>query len=165
MSMDLITGLPRTSNGNNFIWVVVDRLSKTVHVVALTKTCTAESIAAASEKEAFRSHGILQMIVSDRDVCFTGRFWRTLNECFKTRLAMFNKYHPQTDVQTENANGVLEDTLRHLVDAFQSDWEDRLPVIEFAMNRAGKPYNPRYTTECILYVSSGYCKHGAVFAV
>ena len=49
MSMDLITDLPRTSNGNDSIWVVVDRLSKMVHLVALTKTCTAESIAAVYE--------------------------------------------------------------------------------------------------------------------
>ena len=49
---------------------------------------------------------------------------------------MSTKYHPQTDGQTENANGVLEDTLRHFVGPFQSDWEDRLPVIEFAMNNS-----------------------------
>ena len=76
MSMDLITNLPRTNNGNDSIWVVVDRLSKVVHLVALTKTCTAESIAAVYEKEVFRSPGIPETIVSDRDVRFTSRFWR-----------------------------------------------------------------------------------------
>ena len=124
VSMDLITDLPRTNNGNDSIWVVVDRLSKMVHLVALTKTCPAESIAAVYEKEVFRLHGIPETIVSDRDVRFTSRFWRALNERFKTRLAMSTKYHPQTDGQTENANGVLEDTLRHFVGPFQSDWED-----------------------------------------
>ena len=49
VSMDLITDLPRTNNGNDSIWVVVDRLSKMVHLAALTKTCTAESIAAVYE--------------------------------------------------------------------------------------------------------------------
>ena len=134
MSMDLITDLTRTSNGNDSIRVVIDRLSNMVHLVALTKSCTAESIAAAYEKEVFRLHGIPKTIVSDRDVCFTSRFWRTLNERFKARLAMSIKYHPQTDGQTESANGVLEDTLRHFVGPFQSDWEDRLPVIEFAIH-------------------------------
>ena len=107
-----------------------------MHLVALTKTCTAESIAAVYEKEVFCLHGIPETIVSDRDVRFTSRFWRALNERFKTRLAMSTKYHPQTDGQTENANGVLENTLRHFVGPFQSDWEDRLPVIEFAMNNS-----------------------------
>ena len=134
--MDLITDLPRTNNGNDSIWVVVDRSSKMVHLVALTKTSTAESIAAVYEKEVFRLHGIPETSVSNRDVRFTSRFWRALNERFKTRLPMSTKYHPQTDGQTENANGVLEDPLRHFVGPFQSDWEDRLPVIEFAMNNS-----------------------------
>lgn len=47
--MDLITDLPCTENGNDSIWVVVDRLSKMVHIVALQKTCTAEDVAVAYE--------------------------------------------------------------------------------------------------------------------
>ena len=136
VSMDLITDLPCTSNGNDSIWVVVDRLSKMVHLVALKKTCTAESLAAVYEREVFRLHGIQESIVSDCDVRFTSRFWRALQERFKTKLHMSTKFHPQTDGQTENANGVLEDTLRHFVGPFQSDWGDRLPVVEFAMNNA-----------------------------
>ena len=139
VSMDLITDLPVTQSGNDSIWVVVDRLSKMVHLVALQKTCTAEDVAAAYEKEVFRLHGIPETIVSDRDVRFTSRFWRALNERFKTKLAMSTKFHPQTDGQTENANGVLEDTLRHFVGPYQTDWEDKLPVIEFAMNNASIP--------------------------
>ena len=44
--------------------------------------------------------------------------------------------HPQTDGQTENANGVLEDTLRHFVGPYQVNWDELLPVAEFAMNNA-----------------------------
>jgi hypothetical protein len=38
--------------------------------------------------------------------------------------------------QTERMNGILEDTLRHFVGPFQRDWEERLPVVEFAMNNS-----------------------------
>ena len=31
ISMDFIVGLPRTSKGYNFIWVIVDRLTKSAH--------------------------------------------------------------------------------------------------------------------------------------
>ena len=136
VSMDLITDLPRTKEGNDSIWVVVDRLSKMVHLVPLKKTCTAEKVAEAYEKNVFKLHGIPQSIVSDRDVRFTSRFWKAMNERFKTRLLMSTKGHPQTDGQTENANGVLEDTLRHFVGPYQNDWEERLAVAEFAMNNS-----------------------------
>jgi hypothetical protein len=36
--------------------------------------------------------------------------------------------HPQSDGQTERANGILEDTLRHFVGPYQTDWDDYLAV-------------------------------------
>jgi hypothetical protein len=44
--------------------------------------------------------------------------------------------HLQTDGQTENANGVLVDTLRHFVGPYQSNWDKLLPGAEFAMNNS-----------------------------
>ena len=96
VSTDLSTDLPCTSNGSDSIWVVVDRLSKMVHLVALKKTCIAESLAAVYEREVFRLHNP-ESIVSDRDVRFTSRCWRALQERFKTKLHMSTKFHPQTD--------------------------------------------------------------------
>ena len=37
ISMDFIVGLPRTTNGYNSIWVIVDRLTKLAHFI-LVKT-------------------------------------------------------------------------------------------------------------------------------
>ena len=136
VSMDLITDLPVTRQGNDSIWVVVDRMSKMVHLVAIKKTATAEDVAEAYEKNIFRLHGIPESIISDRDVRFTSRFWQEMNARFQTKLLMSTKGHPETDGQTENANGVLEDTLRHFVGSYQNDWEDKLAVIEFAMNNS-----------------------------
>lgn len=47
-----------------------------------------------------------------------------------------SSHHPQSDGQTEIANGVLEDTLRHFINGTQTDWDRLLPVAEFAMNNA-----------------------------
>ena len=44
--------------------------------------------------------------------------------------------HPQTDGQTERVNQVLEDMLRAYVSKHQSNWEDYLPILEFAYNSA-----------------------------
>ena len=49
---------------------------------------------------------------------------------------MSTAYHPQTDGQTERVNGVLEDTLRHVVGPFQQDWDELLAQVEFALNNS-----------------------------
>lgn len=136
VSVDLITDLPRTAGGMDTIVVVVDRLSKMVHLVPSTKSVTAEGMARIFEQNVFKLHGIPQDIVSDRDVRFQAQFWQEYCSRLGIKLRMSTAKHPQTDGQTENANGVLEDTLRHYVGPLQNDWEERLPVAEFAMNSA-----------------------------
>jgi hypothetical protein len=51
-------------------------------------------------------------------------------------LHMSTRDHPQSDGQTENANGILEDTLRHFVGPYQRDWDQRLSAVKFAMNNS-----------------------------
>ena len=135
--MDFIMGLPRTRKKHyTAILVVVDRLSKMVHLIPTTDNVTAEQTAEHYEEHILRLHGIPQNIVSDRDPRFVAAFWKKLNELMQTDLRMSTADHPQTDGQTENANGVLEDTLRHYVGPMQDDWHRRLPAAEFAMNSA-----------------------------
>lgn len=38
IAMDFIVGLPRTPKGNDSIWVIVDRLTKVAHFVAVKKS-------------------------------------------------------------------------------------------------------------------------------
>jgi hypothetical protein len=45
-------------------------------------------------------------------------------------------FHPQTDGQTERANRVLEDMLRHYVDPDGRDWDKHISMAEFAVNNA-----------------------------
>ena len=136
VSMDFVTDLLVTPRGNDSIWVVVDRLSKLTHLEPCKKTITAEGTAKMFERAVFRHHGIPTSIVSDRDVRFVSDFWRSINQRFGTQLYMSTRDHPQSDGQTENANQIMEDTLRHFVGPFQTDWEDLLPVVEFAMNNS-----------------------------
>jgi hypothetical protein len=136
ISMDLITDLPPSVNQNDSILVVVDRLSKMCHLEACTKTITSAGVARIIESRVFRYHGMPLSIVSDRDVRFTSQVWEELHARLGIQLRRSTPQHPQTDGQTENANGVLEDTLRHFVGPYQNNWEELLPVAEFAMNNA-----------------------------
>ena len=74
ISMDFIVGLPRTTNGNEAIWVVVDRLTKSAHFLAIKMTVTLEQLAQLYVKEIVRLHGIPKSIISDRDTRFTSHF-------------------------------------------------------------------------------------------
>lgn len=135
VSMDLITDLPLTERGFDTIVVFVDRLSKMVHLAPCTKSVTATELVHLFENNVWKLHGVPSDIVSDRDVRFAS-FWGLMCEHFGIVHNKSSGKHPQSDGQTENANGVLEDTLRHFVNDSQNNWDTLLPVAEFAMNNA-----------------------------
>ncbi|KAA0051425.1 pol protein [Cucumis melo var. makuwa] len=112
VTMDFITGLPRTLRGFTVIWVVVDRLTKSAHFVPGKSTYTASKWAQLYMSEIVRLHGVPVSIVSDRDARFTSKFWKGLQTAMGTRLDFSTTFHPQTDGQTERLNQVLEDMLR-----------------------------------------------------
>ena len=138
ISMDFITGLPTTARGNNSIMVVVDRMSKMVHLLPTVQTASAPQIAQLYQDRIFALHGIPDDIVSDRDSKFTSAFWKHLQKLLGTNLNLSTAFHPQTDGQTERMNSVLEDMLRHYVSPDQQDWDIFLSLAEFSMNSCHK---------------------------
>ncbi|XP_028079600.1 uncharacterized protein LOC114281353 [Camellia sinensis] len=74
ITMDLVTGLTRTQGGNNAIWVIVDRLTKSDHLLAFKVGFSLERFAKLYIKEIVRLHGIPVTIVSDRDSRFVYNF-------------------------------------------------------------------------------------------
>ncbi|KAL0561256.1 hypothetical protein IC582_001678 [Cucumis melo] len=136
VSMDFITGLPRTLRGFTVIWVVVDRLTKSAHFVPGKSTYTASKWAQLYMSEIVRLHGVPVSIVSDRDARFTSKFWKGLQTAIGTRLDFSTAFHPQTDGQTERLNQVLEDMLRACALEFPGSWDSHLHLMEFAYNNS-----------------------------
>jgi hypothetical protein len=136
VSVDLITNLPRSRNGNDAIVVFVCRLTKMVHYVATTTNVTAPQLATIFMREVVRLHGVPQAILSDRDPRFTAHFWRAFWSQLGTTLTMSTAYHPQTDGQTERANRTLEEMLRSRINFAQTDWDEHLSIAELAVNNA-----------------------------
>ena len=72
--MDFVTHLPRTPQGHDAIWVIVDRLTKSAHFLAVRITFTLERFCRLYIREIVRLHGVPVSIVLDRDPRFTVQF-------------------------------------------------------------------------------------------
>ncbi|GJV20795.1 putative reverse transcriptase domain-containing protein [Tanacetum coccineum] len=136
ITMDFITKLPRTRNGHDAIWVVVDRLTKSAHFLAIREDYSTEKLARLYTDEIVARHGVPVSIISDRDARFTSRLWQTFQKALGTRLDMSTTYHPQTDGQSERTIQTLEDMLRACVIDFGGSWDVHLPLAEFSYNNS-----------------------------
>ncbi|GJV18529.1 putative reverse transcriptase domain-containing protein [Tanacetum coccineum] len=112
IAMDFITKLPRSSSGHDAIWVIVDRLTKSAHFLAIREDYSMEKLARLYIDEIVARHGVPTSIISDRDGRFTSRFWQTMQKALGTRLDMSTSYHPQTYGQREHIIQTLKDMLR-----------------------------------------------------
>ncbi|GJU11175.1 retrotransposon protein, putative, ty3-gypsy subclass [Tanacetum coccineum] len=115
ISIDFVTGLPRTFKKNDAIWIVVDRLTKLAHFLSIQQGYSVSKLAEIFQQEIIRLHGTPTSIVSDRDPRFTSRFWKGLQNAWGTRLKFSTAFHPQTDGQTERTIKTLEDMFRSCI--------------------------------------------------
>ncbi|GJX83598.1 putative reverse transcriptase domain-containing protein [Tanacetum coccineum] len=92
--MDFVTKLPKSSQGYDTIWVIVDRLTKSAIFIPMKETDPLEKLARMYLKEVVTRHGIPVSIICDRDPRFASNFWRSLQKALGTSLDMSTAYHP-----------------------------------------------------------------------
>lgn len=131
--MDFIEGLP-PSQGKSTILVVVDRLTKYDHFLALAHPFTALTVATEYLQHNYKLHGLPHSIVSDRDHLFLSHFWQELIRHLGTKLKMSKAYHPQTDGQIETLNKCLESYLHCMTGEKPSAWVIWLLLAEWWYN-------------------------------
>ena len=76
VGMDFIVGLPRTQNGYDSIWVIVDRLTKVAHFLPVKTTYNEPKLAKLYMERIVCLHGVSKKIVSNGGSQFTSHFWQ-----------------------------------------------------------------------------------------
>ena len=134
--MDFVVGLPRTTGGNDTIWVIVDRLTKSAHFIAIKVTYSVEKLAELYVSQIVRYHGVPKSIILDHDGRFTSRLWASIHGAMGSKLKFSTAFHPQTDGQSERKIQTLEEMLRSCVLDFKGNCDQKLPLIEFSYNNS-----------------------------
>ncbi|XP_070046764.1 uncharacterized protein [Nicotiana tomentosiformis] len=127
-------GLAGTPWKYDWIWAIVDRLTKSAHFLPVKATDTAEQYAQLYIKEIVRLHGTPISIISNRGPQFMVNFWKKFQQGLGTQVNLSTAFHTQTNGQAERTIEMLEDMLHACVLDFKCSWDDHLPLIEFASN-------------------------------
>ncbi|GJY10634.1 putative reverse transcriptase domain-containing protein [Tanacetum coccineum] len=126
ITMDFVLKLPKSSQGCDTIWMIVDRLTKSAIFVPMRETNPMEKLAIMYLKE----------------------------KALGTSLDMSTAYHPQTDEQSERTIQTLKDKLRTCVIDFGKGWVNLLPSVEFSYNNSyhasikAAPFEALYGQKC-----------------
>ncbi|GJU38175.1 putative reverse transcriptase domain-containing protein, partial [Tanacetum coccineum] len=154
ITMDFITKLPRSSQGFDTIWVIVDRLTKSAHFLPIRENDLLDKLARLYLNRIVARHGIPALIICDHDGRFTSNFWKSFQKALGTYISMSTAYHPETDGQSERTIQTLDDMLRACVIDFGKGWVKHFPLTEFSYNNSyhasikAAPYEALYGRKC-----------------
>ncbi|GKB36282.1 putative reverse transcriptase domain-containing protein, partial [Tanacetum coccineum] len=89
--MDFVTKLPKSSQGFNTIWVIVDRLTKSAIFVPMRETDLMDKLARMYLKEVVMRHGIPILIICNHDPRQRERTIQTLEDMLRACAIDFGK--------------------------------------------------------------------------
>ncbi|GJY37662.1 reverse transcriptase domain-containing protein [Tanacetum coccineum] len=124
--MDFFMKLPKTSQGYDTIWVIVDRLTKSAIFTPIRETDPLDKLARLYLKE----------------------------NALGTNFDMSTAYHPQIDGQSNRTIQTLEDMLCACAIDFGKGWVNHLPLVEFSYNNSyhasikAAPFEALYGRKC-----------------
>ena len=75
ITMDFVYKLPRTQDGHDGIWVIVDQLTKSAYFIPVREKYSLSRLAELFISKIVKYHGVPVSIISDRDPRFTSKFW------------------------------------------------------------------------------------------
>nr|GEU92072.1 putative reverse transcriptase domain-containing protein [Tanacetum cinerariifolium] len=124
ITMDFITKLPKSPQGSDTIWVIMDRLTKSAHFLPIRENDDLDKLA------------------------------RSFQKALGTDISMSTAYHPETNGQSKRTIQTLKDRLRACLIDFGKGWVKHLPLCEFSYNNSyhasikAAPYEALYGRKC-----------------
>jgi transposase InsO family protein len=135
IGIDLLGRFPKSSQGNKWIIVCTDYLTRYAVTRALPNA-SAPEVATFLLEYIILTHGAPRVLISDRGQVFQSKMIHELNRLCNISHRMTTAYHPQTNGLTERFNKTLTDMLSIYVDLEQKKWDEVLPFVTFAYNTA-----------------------------
>jgi len=136
ISVDLLSGLPTTSQGHDSLFVMLDSFSQHVTLAPTHKSATTQELVDLFLQYFYRTRGLPAAILSDNGPNVSSHFWDTVFQTLGVQVRHSSKYYPQANGRVERINATILDMLRTKLAQGSSEWTVHLPFIEFALNHA-----------------------------
>ena len=130
VGIDFVGPLPITENGNKYIIVAMDYLTKWPEARAVPNATAVETVKFIY-KDIICRHGCPKKILSDRGTHFNNQLVEGLMEKFEIKHLLSTPYHPQTNGLVERFNRTLCESLAKLVDKV-NEWDKYIAPVLFA---------------------------------
>ncbi|GBM89956.1 Transposon Tf2-6 polyprotein [Araneus ventricosus] len=134
LAIDLFGPLPETSSGKKCIFLVEDISTIWVELFVL-KEATSVNCAKTLVEEVFLRYGLPRRLISDNGPQFISAVMQQTCNFLGIKQDLIPVYHPQ-DNPSERKNRDLKPRLAILVKDEHGTWEEKLPMIRFALNTA-----------------------------
>jgi len=92
--MDFVTGLPHTHSQHDSIWVIVDKMNKSAHLLSVHTLYSMEEYVILYITEMVKLHGISFSIISRRGTHCTSHFWKAFQKGFGAQVYLSTSLLP-----------------------------------------------------------------------
>ncbi len=144
-----ILQLPLTANGNRYVAVFMDYLTKWPEAYAIPDQ-KSETIAKLFVENIVCRHGIPEELLSDRGANFLSSLMQEICRLLGVKKINTSGYHPQTDGLVEKFNSTLINMMAKSCEVKDRDWDERLPYLLFAY-RVSAQESTKESPFCLLY--------------
>ena len=123
--MNFVTSLPTSTywkeDSYNSIQVIVDYLTKMDHYKSVKITFNAPGLAEVIINMVICYHGLLDLIITDKSLFFTSKFWSLLYYFLNIKQRLSTTFHRETNGQTKRQNSMMKAYLQGFVNFEQKD--------------------------------------------
>jgi len=128
VAVDILSGMPTTTDGMKYILVLTDYFTKWACAFALPDA-EASTCMRAMYDGFFAQFGLPRQLHSDLGKNFEGKLFHELCQLVGINKTHTTAFHPQCDGQTERMNRTLLQMLRSTAEENPNNWPQRLPTI------------------------------------